>query len=249
MAESVQEMLGALAADGLKVMFVAYPDACRACRKLQGRIFDPTEAPPIPVKDCLTPPCRCRYEGYDPRAVVARLLTAGIHAVKEQRVEDAKELLYQVIDLDDRNEKAWLWLSGVVEGIDERTVCLQNVLAINPHHGLAREGLHHLQAQRRHVGAGQDAAMKVKVAREAIDHLRASQLKMMTLKETPAVPATPPTTKAGTRRADRKPITRESVGAKRAPIGFAMAFLYVLLAVSVLILVVAALIAAGTLMR
>ena len=121
MAESVQEMLSALAADGLKVMFVAYPDACRACRKLQGRIFGPTEAPPIPVKDCLTPPCRCRYEGYDPRAVVARLLTAGIHAVKEQRVEDAKELLYQVIDLDDRNEKAWLWLSGVVEGIDERT--------------------------------------------------------------------------------------------------------------------------------
>jgi hypothetical protein len=130
MADSLQEILVDLADRGLKVMFVAYPDACRACRKLQGRVFDPLEAPSIPVDECLTPPCRCRYEAYDPRVVVAKLLAAGVDAVKEQRLEEAKEMLYQVIDLDERNAKAWLWLSGVVEGTDERIICLENVLTI-----------------------------------------------------------------------------------------------------------------------
>lgn len=249
MAGNVQEMLSALAEQGLKVMFVAYPDACRACRKLQGRTFDPMEAPPIPVKDCLTPPCRCRYEGYDPRAVIARLLTAGVDAAKEQRLEDAKELLHQVIDLDDRNEKAWLWLSGAVVGIDERIVCLENVLTINPHHELAREGLRHLLAQRRELGAGREAAKKIKEAKEAIDHLKASQTRVMTLKETPPVPTMPPTAKASGRPSARRPTVKEPMGEQRPPTSFAMVFLYVLLAVLILILVLAALTYAGILLR
>jgi len=245
MAENVQEMLVNPAEQGPKVLFVAHPDACRACRTMQGRIFDPLTAPALPLEGCLTPPCRCRYEGYDPRSVVSRLLNAGVDAVKEERLEEARELLYQVIDLDDRNEKAWLWLSGVATGIDERIVCLESVLAISPHHELARQGLRHLQTQRRQLAAGQRAARKIKEAREAINHLKASQPKVMTLREAPPTPprapseirASSPTTRSqlvteSTRREEERP---------QPPIGFPMVFLCVLLSVLLLILILAAL--------
>ena len=253
MAENVQEALVGLAEQGLKVMLVAHPDACRACRAMQRRIYDPLEALRLPLEGCLTPPCRCRYEGYDARSVVSRLLRAGVDAVKEQRLEEARELLYQVIDLDERNEKAWLWLSGVVEGIDERIICLENVVAINPHHELASQGLRHLQVQRRELGAGQSTARKIKEAREAIDHIRASQPRVLTLREAPQVP---------TRASDKATYSSQAAGAQpvrvpmgqvtgreEPPVSFPVVFLAVLLAVLLLILIGAALVSVGNLLR
>jgi hypothetical protein len=253
MEESVQPTAVDLARQGFKVMLVAHPDACRVCRNLQGRIFDPAEAPPLPLAECLTPPCRCRYESYDARSVVSRLLRAGVRAVHEGRLEEARELLYQVIDLDERNERAWLWLSGVVTGIDERMVCLESVLSINPHHELAREGLRYLQMQRRELGSGQRAARKIRAARDAIDHLKASQPKVVTLKQTPPVPMrvsgelmpTRPT--AGLRLPARSPGRREE--RPQPAMSFAMVFLCVLLAVLLLVMVGAALVAAAGFLR
>jgi hypothetical protein len=42
---------------------------------------------------------------------------------------------------DLNNEKAWLWLSGVVATDGERLFCLKRILAINPQHDIARRGL------------------------------------------------------------------------------------------------------------
>jgi len=148
MGEHSQQVLTELTRQGLKARFVARPDACSACRKLHGRVFEPLEAPPIPIKDCLTPPCRCRYEGCYPRSTVESLLTAGIAAVNEQRLEEARELLCQVIDLDERNEMAWLWLSGVVDSLDDREVCLENVLSLEPDNAMAHKGLELLYGQK-----------------------------------------------------------------------------------------------------
>lgn len=253
MEAAVQAVQVDLAKQGLKVMLVAHPDACRTCRNMQGRIFDPLGAPPLPLEECLTPPCRCRYEAYDARSVVSRLLKAGVRAVHEGRLDEARELLYQVIDLDERNEKAWLWLSGVVAGIDERMVCLESVLAINPHHELAREGLRYLLMQRRELGEGVRRARKIRAAREAIDHLRASQSKVVALRETPAVPMrtstemipTRPTaglqfTPASPRRKDERP---------QPAMSFPMVFLCVLLAVMLLVMIGAALVAAAGFLR
>lgn len=249
MADSLQEILVELADRGLKVMFVAYPDACRACRKLQGRVFDPLEAPPIPVPECLTPPCRCRYDAYDPRAVVARLLDAGVNAVKEQRLEDATELLQRVIDLDERNEKAWLWLSGVLEGTEERIMCLENVLAINPNHLMARQGLRHLLAHKRRPEGGEEAARKIKEAREAIDHLRSAEVKMMTVKEPAAVASKPSEPEGdGQPQVARSPVVGPTVASK--PIfNLKMILLLVLLGVLVVVLVATALTSAGVWLR
>lgn len=233
MGEHSQQVLTELTRQGLKARFVARPDACPACRKLHGRVFEPLEAPPIPVKDCLTPPCRCRYEGCDPRSTVESLLTAGIAAVNEQRLEEARELLYQVIDLDERNEMAWLWLSEAAEGIDERIRCLETVLAINPQHEVAQQGLNHLLGEPAQDGSGQAEAGEIRVARDAIEHIRSSQDKIITLKE--KLPVTIASAEADMRR---EHIARRPPKKQRARMQcLVMAFLYVLLAALILVLV------------
>jgi tetratricopeptide (TPR) repeat protein len=80
-------------------------------------------------------------------AQVAELLKRGVVAAKAGRMEEARQVLLRVIEMDARNEQAWLWLSGVIESYQDRRVCLENVLAINPNNGHARSGLHWLDQQ------------------------------------------------------------------------------------------------------
>jgi hypothetical protein len=51
----------------------------------------------------------------------------------------------QLVELDERNELAWLWLSEVVDDPGEREVCLENVLTINPGNAAARRKLEALR--------------------------------------------------------------------------------------------------------
>lgn len=72
---------------------------------------------------------------------VQEKLRAGITAVKNGDRIQGRALLEAVLATDERNEKAWLWLSGAVETAEERQICLENVLAINPENRLAQKGL------------------------------------------------------------------------------------------------------------
>lgn len=78
-------------------------------------------------------------------AQVTELLRQGIAAAKAGREQEARHVLLQVTDLDERNEQAWLWLSGIVESLEDRRVCLENVLAINPNNSHAQAGLRWLE--------------------------------------------------------------------------------------------------------
>jgi hypothetical protein len=49
--------------------------------------------------------------------------------------------LLQVVRMDEQHEEAWLWLSAATEDRNEQVICLENVLTINPHNELARQGL------------------------------------------------------------------------------------------------------------
>jgi tetratricopeptide (TPR) repeat protein len=71
------------------------------------------------------------------------LLSAGIAAAKAGRADEARELLARLLELDPDSERAWLWMSDLVPD-DEKIVCLQNVLEINPANELAQLGLAHL---------------------------------------------------------------------------------------------------------
>ncbi len=73
------------------------------------------------------------------------MLNRAIVAAKAGRKAEARQLLEAVLDADERNEKAWLWLSGVVDNDEERAICLENVLSINPANQAARRGLAMLQ--------------------------------------------------------------------------------------------------------
>jgi tetratricopeptide (TPR) repeat protein len=74
-------------------------------------------------------------------------LTDGIAAAKADKRAEARELLLRVVDADENNVQAWLWLSGVVTTLEDREVCLQNVLALDPVNEAAQRGLAKVRAE------------------------------------------------------------------------------------------------------
>ena len=69
------------------------------------------------------------------------LLQQGIALAKAGQREEARNILMRVVELDEQNESAWLWLSGVVDSDDDKAVALENVLALNPNNDWAKRGL------------------------------------------------------------------------------------------------------------
>jgi tetratricopeptide (TPR) repeat protein len=86
----------------------------------------------------------------------AQLLKQGIAAAKAGRKKEARQALIQVTELDERNEQAWLWLSGVVESLEDRRICLENVLDINPDNASAQAGLRWLDQHAPPPSAAED---------------------------------------------------------------------------------------------
>ncbi len=75
---------------------------------------------------------------------IDRLLDA-IELVKADRREDARVLLRQLIREDSNFEDAWLWLSVAVDDIDKSSVCLDNVLRVNPSNQYAAGALYRIR--------------------------------------------------------------------------------------------------------
>ena len=72
-------------------------------------------------------------------------LGEGIAAAKNGDRTQAREILYDVVDQEPKNEVAWVWLSYVVDTIEDRQICLENVLLINPENVYASGGLQQLR--------------------------------------------------------------------------------------------------------
>ena len=68
-------------------------------------------------------------------------IAKGIQAAQNGDKVNARKYFYDVLDIDPRNETAWLWLSYVVDNVDDRQICLENVLTLNPNSAYAQEGL------------------------------------------------------------------------------------------------------------
>jgi len=78
----------------------------------------------------------------------AYLLRQGIAAAKTGQKETARNLLTRVVEQDERNAVAWLWLSDMVDSLDDKQVCLENVLTLDPENQVARQGLEWVRGQR-----------------------------------------------------------------------------------------------------
>lgn len=72
---------------------------------------------------------------------IAEWLYDGVVALIHGDKETARDLLLKVVEADERNEEAWLWLSGAVDDLEDQQVALENVLDINPKNQAARHGL------------------------------------------------------------------------------------------------------------
>jgi len=75
---------------------------------------------------------------------IDRLLDA-IDLVKEDRKEQAQDILRGLIREDSNFEDAWLWMAVAVESLDQSAVCLDNVLRVNPGNSQAAGALFRLR--------------------------------------------------------------------------------------------------------
>jgi hypothetical protein len=76
-----------------------------------------------------------------------KLFTEGITAARAGDRERARALFIQLVELEERNEMAWLWLSELVADRENREICLENVLTINPDNRVARKSLEALRGR------------------------------------------------------------------------------------------------------
>lgn len=80
----------------------------------------------------------------DPASHIDQLLDA-IDLIHEDKREEARLILRQLIQENPNFEDAWLWMSLAVDSVDKSSVCLDNVLRINPHNVQASGALFRLR--------------------------------------------------------------------------------------------------------
>jgi len=62
---------------------------------------------------------------------IDRLMDA-VELVKSDQRREAINILRELIREDNDFEDAWLWMSVAVESLDQSSICLDNVLRVNP---------------------------------------------------------------------------------------------------------------------
>ena len=75
-------------------------------------------------------------------------LQQGIAAAKAGRKHESRQLLSRVIEADEQQPAAWWWLSQIVDSLEEKEICLENVLTLDPDHDLAQAELAAVKHQR-----------------------------------------------------------------------------------------------------
>lgn len=80
----------------------------------------------------------------DEASRIDRLLDAIDH-LNEDRANEARRVLRELIYEDNDFEDAWLWMSVAVDSLDQSSLCLDNVLRINPDNVLAAGALHRIR--------------------------------------------------------------------------------------------------------
>jgi len=73
-------------------------------------------------------------------ANVDAMVREAKRAIREGNKSEAQALLLRATEIDQSSEQAWMWLSAVVESIEDQMICLENVLQINPKNADAKRG-------------------------------------------------------------------------------------------------------------
>ena len=62
----------------------------------------------------------------------SELLRQGAEAARAGRRLEARKIFMSVVETEPRNEMAWMWLTGLVDDLDDKIIACENVLTINP---------------------------------------------------------------------------------------------------------------------
>ena len=76
---------------------------------------------------------------------IDRLMDA-VELVKSDRRREAINILRDLIREDNDFEDAWLWMSVAVDSLDQSSICLDNVLRVNPANFNAASALHRIRS-------------------------------------------------------------------------------------------------------
>ena len=78
----------------------------------------------------------------------SEILQSAIQEARAGRRQAARDLLLKLVDAEPRNEQAWIWLSGLVDSLEDRIIACENALTINPANDSIRSYLSKLQGER-----------------------------------------------------------------------------------------------------
>ncbi len=67
-------------------------------------------------------------------------LQEAIALIKSGQKDEGQNLLIQILEEDPQNDKAWIWMSAVVDTDEMRLECLEEALKINPNNQAAQKG-------------------------------------------------------------------------------------------------------------
>ncbi|MBN1563291.1 MAG: hypothetical protein JXA10_05595 [Anaerolineae bacterium] len=77
--------------------------------------------------------------------MVEDLFKRAMAAFQAGRKDEARSLFMDVVEQSGQHEQAWLYLSALVDSMEEQQICLENVLTINPNNAKAQQGLNTLR--------------------------------------------------------------------------------------------------------
>ncbi len=69
------------------------------------------------------------------------LVKQAVAAFKAGRKAEARSILEGVVEQNEGHADAWLYLSALVDSLEEQEICLENVLALDPNSEKAKKGL------------------------------------------------------------------------------------------------------------
>jgi len=95
------------------------------------------------------------------------LLRLGAEAARAGRRLDARAIFMRVVDAEPHNEVAWMWLTGLVDDLEDKIIACENVLTINPANERVKVYLETLLQQKAAIASQLASENKVKVQQPA----------------------------------------------------------------------------------
>ncbi len=88
-------------------------------------------------------------------------LRQAIAWAREGRKVEARDLLLAVVEEDPQNETAWMWLTGLVDSLDDKIIACENILTINPSNDRIRVYLAQLLTEQNQLDRLKEAVIQV----------------------------------------------------------------------------------------